>query len=436
LRAIAHTVVCSITTVSATHPGPPLSATFLNVQPHTNESVSVKQPDNPCPLTSLELFAGAGGLSLGIAKAGFKCLGLIERNETAGATLVANARQLLRVDPAAVTIADIEDVDFSSLPHVDLLSGGPPCQPFSLGGKNLGSEDPRNMFPALLHAVGTVLPRAVLIENVKGLAREKFSDYFAYIRKQLEFPTHQLPRGCCWKDHFARLSTVRERDVPLEEQYSVGFQVIDSADFGVPQRRERILITAFRKDSGVQPFLLDETHSREALLVQLYETKEYWQKRGLTPPNSDGSEIFTRLRRLRTEKPELFERQPWVTVRDALLDLPEPRPRGSEECYPFNHIQHPGARSYPGHSGSEYDAPAKALKAGAHGTPGGENILRVGDSSVRYFTTREAARLQTFPDEWRFTGSWGACIRQLGNAVPVRIAELFAREVFRRLNRM
>jgi site-specific DNA-cytosine methylase len=95
-----------------------------------------------------------------------------------------------------------------------------------------------------------------------------------------------------------------------------------------------------------------------------------------------------------------------------------------------NHVQHPGARIYIGHIGSFYDYPAKALKAGTHGTPGGENILKIpGGDLVRYFTTREAARLQTFPDDYRFHGTWGACIKQLGNAVPVEVIRLFAAKI-------
>lgn len=86
----------------------------------------------------------------------------------------------------------------------------------------------------------------------------------------------------------------------------------------------------------------------------------------------------------------------------------------------------PGARAYPGHDGSPYDRPAKALKAGDHGVPGGENTLRLEDGSVRYFSVRECARLQTLPDYWIFEGSWTESMRQLGNAVPVQMCEIVA----------
>lgn len=93
----------------------------------------------------------------------------------------------------------------------------------------------------------------------------------------------------------------------------------------------------------------------------------------------------------------------------------------------------PGARSYTGHTGSPFDEPAKTLKAGDHGVPGGENMLARVDGSVRYFTVREAARLQTFPDDYLFRGAWTEAMRQLGNAVPVRLAETVARSVARTL---
>jgi DNA (cytosine-5)-methyltransferase 1 len=112
--------------------------------------------------------------------------------------------------------------------------------------------------------------------------------------------------------------------------------------------------------------------------------------------------------------------QPWKTVRDAIFDLPDP------VKYPDNgiqaHLHQAGAKAYPGHTGSPLDEPSKALKSGVHGVPGGENMLRMLDGSVRYFTVRESARIQRFPDDFAFAGSWSEAMRQLGNAVPVELA--------------
>jgi DNA (cytosine-5)-methyltransferase 1 len=118
-------------------------------------------------------------------------------------------------------------------------------------------------------------------------------------------------------------------------------------------------------------------------------------------------------------------------VRDALHDLPDP------VNGPFvgihNHRFQGGARVYPGHTGSALDLPSKTLKAGDHGVPGGENMMVMDNGNVRYFTVRESARLQTFPDSFVFHGSWSEAMRQIGNAVPVRLAQIVAASVATKL---
>ena len=122
---------------------------------------------------------------------------------------------------------------------------------------------------------------------------------------------------------------------------------------------------------------------------------------------------------------------PWRTVRDAIIGLPDPETKAAAKVP--NHLYQPGARTYPGHTGSPMDLPAKTLKAGDHGVPGGENMMVRDDGSVRYFTVRESARMQTFPDGYRFHGSWTETMRQLGNAVPVLLAQRIASSVAEKL---
>ena len=124
--------------------------------------------------------------------------------------------------------------------------------------------------------------------------------------------------------------------------------------------------------------------------------------------------------------------QPWTTVRETLSEIsfPVSNPPHSRLT---QHDRIPGARPYPGHTGSPPDAPAKSLKAGVHGVAGGENMLGNINGSVRYFTVRESARIQTFPDEWRFQGSWANITRQIGNAVPVELARVVGDTLFRAL---
>ena len=126
----------------------------------------------------------------------------------------------------------------------------------------------------------------------------------------------------------------------------------------------------------------------------------------------DAAEV-RRLRNLITAPDE----KRWVTVRDKLRGLGEPTGAG-------NHVPQVGAKIYKGHTGSPWDQPAKALKAGDHGVPGGENMLVRDDGSVRYFTIREAARLQGLPDDYEFPRSWSESMRQLGNAVPAELGKV------------
>ena len=125
-------------------------------------------------------------------------------------------------------------------------------------------------------------------------------------------------------------------------------------------------------------------------------------------------------------------KKPWHTVRDAMVGLPKPGAKGTARGW-LDHRLQSGARSYPGHTGSPLDEPSKALKAGVHGVPGGENMMRFPDGAVRYYSTREAARVQTFPDRYALHGAWTEAMRQIGNAVPVRLAETVMHSVVEHL---
>jgi DNA (cytosine-5)-methyltransferase 1 len=153
-------------------------------------------------------------------------------------------------------------------------------------------------------------------------------------------------------------------------------------------------------------------------------TQEYWEKHKIKPSTGELLNIASEKKRL-VEKYGFFapKDKPWLTVRDAIIDLPNP-----QETISFHpeHVFKSGAKSYPGHTGSEIDQPSKALKAGDHGVPGGENMIRFTDGTVRYFTILEAKRIQTFPDNYPILGSWTEAMRQLGNAVPVKLGNVIA----------
>lgn len=253
-------------------------------------------------------------MALGPEAAGLETELLAEWNHNACATLRRNRPRWNVVE------GDVRKKDFSSYRGVDLVAGGSPCQPFSVGGLARSYDDRRDMFPEAIRAVREIRPAAFIFENVRGLGRPAFRNY-------LEGPGWHFP---------------------------------------IP------------------------THT----------------KRG-------GINV-----------------RPWKTVAEALSGLPDPQ----EENNIQGHVFQPGAKSYPGHTGSPIDEPSKALKAGNHGVPGGENMLRYPDGEVRDYTTREAARIQSFPDDWIVEGAWSEAVRQIGNAVPVDFAMAVASSVLKYLH--
>jgi len=382
-------------------------------------------------MRSVELFAGAGGLAMGLADAGYDHAVVIERNRWACDTIRENKRRNHRlVADWPLVETDVRNFDYSVLAEkVDFVAGGPPCQPFSLGGKHRGHLDSRDMFPEAVRAVREIRPKAFVFENVRGLVRSTFFNYFQYIQLQLQFPEIVSKPGEEWLEHYKRLQAYNFSGRPTGLHYNVHAKVLNAANYSIPQRRERVFIVGFRSDLSIEWSYPRETHSEEALLYSQWVDGDYW----------DRHEVSKRQRAVPSDRQKrTIERlkidglpdgiAPWRTVRDVISDLPHPRKSGRTDNV-ANHRFQPGARIYPGHTGSPIDAPAKTLKAGDHGVPGGENMLRYPNGKVRYFTVRESARLQTFPDDFVFHGSWTETMRQLGNAVPVDLAKILGRDI-------
>lgn len=368
--------------------------------------------------------------------AGFTTSAVLEWNRWACDTLRENQRRgFPALSGTPVYEGDVREFDWSSIPDgIDLITGGPPCQPFSLGGKHRAHGDERDMFPATADVIRRTRPKAFLIENVRGLTRPSFADYFRYIMLQLELPGLSPRPEESWLDHLARLKKERSSGGSRfsDLTYDVTSTIVDAADYGVPQRRERVFIVGFRSDLGVEWSFPPSTHSRDALLRSQWIDEEYWE-RHIGVPRYDLDSfpgLSARVERIRGTI-DYGDFLPWRTVRDAIAGMPEPNL--DESPLFFDHMLQPGAKPYPGHTGSVLDMPAKTLKAGDHGVPGGENMFRLDDGALRYFTVRESARLQTFPDTYVFHGSWTETMRQLGNAVPVSLARKIASSILKRL---
>jgi site-specific DNA-cytosine methylase len=164
-------------------------------------------------LTTLEICAGAGGQALGISRAGFAHVGLVEIEPDYCATLERNRPGWNVVN------ADLREFDGSGFAGVDLLAGGVPCPPFSIAGKGLGADDERDLFPQALRLVDEVRPRAVMIENVRGLLSPQFDEYRESILAELR-----------------------------SKGYRVWMELLNASDFGVPQLRPRVVIVGLRAD--------------------------------------------------------------------------------------------------------------------------------------------------------------------------------------------
>ena len=377
--------------------------------------------DHALPL-DINLFAGAGGMALGLIAAGFSPQWLYEVDPYACKTLRDNA---VPVDPPisdGVREVDVRIVVWREIRDlktpVRLLAAGVPCQPFSLGGKHLADKDPRNLFPEFLDAVRQLQPQAVFIENVRGLLRPSFEPYLTYVLRQLELPSLWPKDGESWENHNKRLR-LHQSSPGVDVEYRVKTQLINAADFGVPQIRSRAFIVAVRSDIPGEYTFPFPTHSRRAL-QRVQQTGEYWDRHDLPRPTSVSKVV--------PAKTDCGTELPWVTVRDCISDLPEPALRADDAA--MNHWLIPGAKEYRGHTGSSLDWPSKTIKAGVHGVPGGENTVVNGSGVLRYLTLRETARIQTFPDCHLFHGARIHVTRQIGNAVPTALASVLSRPLY------
>ncbi|MEG0963300.1 MAG: DNA cytosine methyltransferase [Lachnospiraceae bacterium] len=331
--------------------------------------------------STIELFAGAGGLALGVEKAGFKTLGLIEVDKEASETLKKNRPKwkVINEDIANISCLDLEKYFSIKKGTLDLLSGGAPCQAFSYAGKRLGLEDARGtLFYHYAIFLEKLQPKMFLFENVKGLQ------------------TH---------DHGKTYKTMLS--IFSQAGYSIQKKVLNAWNFGVPQKRERLITIGIRNDLVDKiTFDFPKEHEYKPVLRDVL----------LDVPDSPGVQYGE-------NKRKIFELVPaggyWKDIN------PEIAKGYMKSCWDME-----GGRTGILRRMS-LDEPSLAVLT----SPSQKQTERCHPLSSRPFTVRENARCQTFPDEWEFCGTVSAQYKQVGNAVPVNLGYEIANEVKKALKR-
>ena len=388
-------------------------------------------------INSIELFCGTGGLALGLQKSGFNHNALYEWDKDSCDNIIYNIQNgYADVKDWKVFQKDVRTVCYDGYKNtIKLVAGGPPCQPFSLGGKHQAYNDKRDMFPEAVRAIREIMPQAFIFENVRGLLRKSFSSYFNYILLQLQYPNIIKNELMTWQDHLAMLEKHHTSKCDKGLSYNVTFRLLNAADYGVPQIRQRVIIVGFRSDYNANWSFPKAEYSQDSLLYSKWIKGDYWEQHSIKKPKETPLSKTTLNNIQRNIEEGLCSPKRWLTVRDAIGSMPDPQKEYDSTIY-HNHEYRPGAKIYAGHSGSLMDEPSKTIKAGAHGVPGGENMVVLDDGSVRYYTVRESARIQTFPDDYLFSASWTESMRQIGNAVPVKLATTIGKSVYEQMERM
>nr|WP_277395025.1 DNA cytosine methyltransferase [Magnetospirillum aberrantis] len=358
--------------------------------------------DSP-PLTCLSVFSGAMGLDLGLEAAGFEVRMAGDLDPAAVETIKVNRPHLPLFTGDVRELTGKDALGLAGLDRIDLLAGGPPCQAFSTAGRRLSVDCEKNgsLIFEFIRLLSEIQPRAFILENVKGLLSAPL--------KWRELPYNN--NGKRIDDQYGALMRAVLAEI-TDIGYSSKAMLLNAADFGVPQSRERVFIVGFR--DGSEPVGPEQTHSRFPNLLY----------------------------------------KPWRTVGDAWKNLPtevEACAKFSERKMHYLRMIPEGSnwRSLPVDLQMESMGRAFYAKGGRTGywrrlsrfetaptvltEPQNASTSLCHPTEDRPISVREAARLQTFPDDWKFVGKTSAQYRQIGNAVPVMLAQAIATSVARKL---
>ncbi|MDR3296424.1 MAG: DNA cytosine methyltransferase [Clostridiales Family XIII bacterium] len=325
---------------------------------------------------AIELFAGAGGLALGIERAGIETLGLVEYDKDAADTLKKNRPtwNVIHDDVANISPLNLNEYFGIKSGELDLLSGGAPCQSFSYAGKRLGLEDARGtLFYHYAVFLKKLRPKVFLFENVRGLLTHNNGHTYQTIL-----------------------------DIFSEAGYAIQKKIMNAWDYGVPQKRERLITIGIRDD------LVNEL---EITFPAKHDYKPVLRDILADVPKSEGT-------RYSDYKRKIFE---LVPPGGYWRDIPEEIAREyMKSCWDMEGGRTGILRRL------SLDEPSLAVLT----SPSQKQTDRCHPTEARPFTIRENARVQCFPDEWVFCGRVGSQYKQVGNAVPVGLAFEIAKEIF------
>lgn len=345
-------------------------------------------------LKVLDLFSGCGGLSLGFKQAGFKIKLVNDKGEIALRTFKKNFPQT-HVIKGDINKPKIQEQIINQCNKgIDIVIGGPPCQAYSLAGSR-DPEDPRGkLFNSYIAIVQKLQPKVFVMENVKGiLSMKHFKINTPQVIKEKYVEIIKKRKSKNLKVSIEKLNDhIEDFLIPVPDLiiktfgrigYRVKFQLLNSANYGVPQERLRVFFIGTKSKKAIR--FPKPTHSKDLTLDRL---------------------------------------KPYVTLKEAIGDLPFPEIRGDDEVYTgnFSYIYMSRNRR------RQWDEVSYTIQAGQRHIPlhpesppmtkKGEDEWNFGDGPQRRLSVRECARIQTFPDTFEFCGSTAYKYRQIGNAVP------------------
>ncbi|GGU25822.1 DNA cytosine methyltransferase [Streptomyces violascens] len=335
---------------------------------------------NELKYSSVEICAGAGGQAVGLHQAGFRHVALIEIDKDACETLRTNTRADAEWSGCRVIQADLRDFDSKGLGlrpgELDLLAGGVPCPPFSSAGKQLGRDDERDLFPTMLDLVDELEPKAVMIENVRGLVDPKFADYRAEIVKRLESLGYEQ---CYW-------------------------EVLEAKRYGVPQLRPRAILVAMKPE-----YAKHFEHSKPEPVPEL----------------SVGEALHDTMRdRFDAVADDPRAEKAFKAWYGKALDGVAPTLVGGSK-------KHGGADLGPTRAKRAW------ADLGVCGLGVANSPEELKDKERDLFaaagpklTVQQAGIIQGFPDGWAFTGKKTAAYRQVGNAFPPPVAKAVGEQIY------